>query len=83
MTTNFALLFIYGGSLNCASRPLVDTPIPLGPVCVTGVISQFQTFPAPFNGTYEIIPRFPSDLVKCGAIPVRSTTWGLLKQAYR
>jgi hypothetical protein len=82
-TTNFTLLFIYGGILNCGSRPLVDTPIPPGPVCVTGVISQFQTSPAPFNGVYEIIPRFPSDLVNCSATPVRSTSWGHLKRSYR
>ena len=82
-TTNFTLLFIYGGILNCGDRPLVDQPIPLGPVCVTGTISQFQTSPAPFIGTYEIIPRFPSDLVNCRPTPVRSTTWGHLKESYR
>lgn len=82
-TTNFAVLFIYGGSFNCAAAPLVDHPIPLGVVCVTGVVSQFQTAPAPFNGVYEIIPRFPSDLAVCSAIPVRRSRWGELKQMYR
>lgn len=82
-TTNFTLLFVYGGSFNCSPAPLVDTPIPLGVVCVTGVISQFQTAPAPFNSAYEIIPRFPSDLVACGATPARRSAWGQLKRMYR
>jgi hypothetical protein len=82
-TTNFVSLFIYGGRFQCSPAPLVDSPIPLDVVCVTGTISQFQTSPAPFNGVYEIIPRFPSDLVACRATPVRNKTWGQLKQTYR
>lgn len=82
-TTNFTVLFIYGGSFNCSGSPLVDSPIPLGAVCVTGAISQYQTSPAPFNGSYEVIPRFPSDLALCGLLPARRTTWGELKQIYR
>jgi hypothetical protein len=82
-TTNFTLIFIYGGSFNCSISPLVDSRIPLGVVCVTGVISQFQTSPTPFNSGYEIIPRFPSDLVACSATLVRNKTWGQLRQMYR
>ena len=82
-TTSVIPLFIYGGSINCGPRPLVDTPIPMGVVCVTGVVSQFQASPAPYKGGYEIIPRFPSDLVSCSPVSVKSTTWGRLKQTYR
>jgi hypothetical protein len=79
-TTNFTLLFIYGGSL-CSAGPLVNTPIPQTVVNVIGVISQYQTSAAPFDSSYEIIPRFPSDL--CCFTPVRRQTWGQLKQRYR
>jgi len=80
-TTNFALLFIYGGSYMCSAAPLVDSPIPQTAIHVAGVISQYQTSAAPFNGSYEIIPRFPSDL--CCFTPVRNQTWGQIKLKYR
>ncbi|MFQ5423805.1 MAG: hypothetical protein ACE5F9_07475 [Phycisphaerae bacterium] len=62
--TNFATVRI------AAALPfLIGTPLPVGPVDVSGVVSQFDPS-VPQNGGYNLLPRGPADIVPAACATV-------------
>ena len=54
-------VYIRGGS------PLENSLIPMGPVTLVGISSQF-TFSSPANDGYQILPRDSADIIQTGAL---------------
>jgi hypothetical protein len=50
-----------------AGNPLENSLIPMGPVTLTGISSQY-TFLVPANDGYQILPRDSSDIIQTGAL---------------
>src|SRR5690606_22702032 len=44
-----------------AGHPLLGTPVPSGPVDITGIASQYDF--APFTGGYQLLPRSTADII--------------------
>jgi hypothetical protein len=63
---------------------IVGTPIPAGPVGLTGILSQFNGFTDTCVG-YQVLPRSLDDLVvgDCEPIATESETWSGVKERYR
>ncbi|HIE72861.1 MAG TPA: T9SS type A sorting domain-containing protein [Flavobacteriales bacterium] len=50
-----------------AGNPLENSLIPMGPVTLIGISSQY-TFSVPANDGYQILPRDSSDIIQTGAL---------------
>ena len=50
-------------------HPLVGTPVPAGPVDITGIVSQYDA-DAPFNSGYQLLPRGADDITPHGSISI-------------
>jgi len=82
--TNFTTVFIAANGNGCNASPLVGAAISKTVVCVTGVLSQFQSGAGPYTSGYEIIPRFVADITaNCAATPAPIRSWGELRRIYR
>lgn len=54
-----------------SGHPLVGTPIPQGPVDITGIVSRYTTSDPPVGG-YQLLPRDAADIVTATGIAITS-----------
>ena len=50
-------------------HPLIGTPVPQGPVDITGITSQYDNNP-PFSSGYQLLPRTTADITPHGQISI-------------
>lgn len=51
-----------------SGHPMIGTPVPSGPVDITGIASQFDS--APFTGGYQLLPRANTDITPHALISI-------------
>ncbi len=52
-----------------SGHPLVGTPLPAGPVDITGLVSQYDP-DVPYNSGYQLLPRDGADITPHGSISI-------------
>ncbi|HRN35558.1 MAG TPA: phospholipase D-like domain-containing protein [Flavobacteriales bacterium] len=52
-----------------SGHPLIGTPVPAGPVDITGIVSQYSITP-PYNDGYQLLPRSGADIAVHNAISI-------------
>ncbi len=51
-----------------SGHPMLGTPVPSGPVDITGLVSQYDS--APFTSGYQLLPRATTDITPHAAISI-------------